>query len=235
MEAKAKPKRRRRSKAASSNGTTIQQPELVKLTTLKAHPRNYREHPDDQLEHIEASIREHGFYRNVVACRDGTILAGHGVVQASKRLGLKEVPAILLDVDPEDPRAIKVLTGDNTLSHLAEDDDRLLTELLKELHASDDLLGTGFDEQMLAMLAMVTRPESEIADKDEAAEWLGMPEFSTEAKRETLVIAFDSTAERDELVAQLGVIIKKKNGKVWSTWWPPREREDLGSVRFENE
>ena len=227
------PRRARAKKKAKTGKIKALMTETVPLDDLHPHPRNYRAHPADQLEHIEASIKEHGFYRNVVACRDGTILAGHGVVEASRRLGFSKVPVIRLEIEPDDPKALKLLAGDNTISHLAEDDDRALTELLRELSEKDDLLGTGFDDQMLANLLMVTRPASEIADLDEAAEWVGMPEFETEAKRISLVVCFDSEEERDALVEELGVIIKKKHGLTWSTWYPPREREDLGSVRFE--
>lgn len=47
------------------------------IDELRAHPRNYRRHPDDQLAHIMRSIELHGFYRAVVIARDGTVLAGH--------------------------------------------------------------------------------------------------------------------------------------------------------------
>jgi hypothetical protein len=216
-------------KAPKIHGT-----EMVSLDELKAHPDNYRTHPDDQLEHLAASIREHGFYRNVVTAKDLTVLAGHGVVEACRLLGLKQIPVTRLKIKPDAPQALKVLAGDNTISHLAEDDDRVLTELLKGLGETDDLLGTGFDDQMLAALLMVTRPASEIPDLDHAAEWVGMPEFETEQERIRLVVSFDTEAERDELIEQLALIVKKKHGLTWSTWWPPRGKNDLGSVRFDD-
>jgi ParB-like chromosome segregation protein Spo0J len=58
--------------------------EQASLTDLKPHPRNYRTHSDDQLKHLIQSIKEHGFYRNVVVIKDGTILAGHGRFLESK-------------------------------------------------------------------------------------------------------------------------------------------------------
>jgi ParB-like chromosome segregation protein Spo0J len=69
-------------------------PEDVALDDLKPHPRNYQQHPDDELAHIMESIKTHGFYRNVVIARDGTILAGHGVTQAARKLGYTHVPVI---------------------------------------------------------------------------------------------------------------------------------------------
>src|SRR2546430_11899104 len=131
----------------------IKQNRVVPIDMLKPHPRNYRKHPDDELEHIMESIRTHGFYRNIVLAKDGkTILAGHGVVEAARRLGYKEIPAILIDYEPDDPHALKVLVSDNEIAHLAESNDRALTELLREVANAGDLLGTGYDEMMLANL-----------------------------------------------------------------------------------
>ena len=150
----------------------------VSVSELKPHPKNYRAHPDDQLEHIIQSIKDNGHYRNVVVAQDNIILAGHGVVKASSKMGLESIPVVQLDVPHDDPKAIKVLTGDNEIAHLGLVDDRLLTELLKEVKDYDmnGLLGTGYDDAMLASLVMVTRPKSEIEDFDAAAEWVGMPE-----------------------------------------------------------
>ena len=209
---------------------------MVALSDLRPHPRNYRGHPEDQLAHIEASIKEHGFYRNVVACKDGTVLAGHGVVEASKRLGLTEIPVIRLNIKPDDPRAIKVLTGDNTLAYLADNDDRALTELLKEIHETGDLLGTGFDDQMLAALAMVTRPASELANKDAANEWLGMPEHSNGTEEIKLYIRFRSEEDRTKLLRDtLGIENPRVRENIPTIWWPPREINDLSSVEFQGD
>ncbi len=125
--------------------------EDVSLDTLKSHPRNYRAHPDDEIEHLMESIRSNGVYRNVVIAQDGTILAGHGVVTAARRLGLETLPVYRTSYGPDDLRAIKLLVSDNEISHLAMSDDRALTELLRELKEADiDLLGTGYDDMMLA-------------------------------------------------------------------------------------
>ena len=203
---------------------------MVDISKLKDHPRNYRDHPDDQLEHIMQSLREHGFYRNIVCAEDMTILAGHGVVKAAKKLGLTQAPVIKLPIDPEDARALKVLAGDNELSHLAIDDDRLLSELLKEIADTDvnGLLGTGYDEMMLANLVMVTRPESEIRNFDEAAAWVGMPEYGREAERLKLVMYFASDADREDFSKRLGLNLNEKSK---SAWWPPREDDDVSSLK----
>jgi len=108
-------------------------PVLLPLASLKSHPRNYRIHPPDQLAHLEESIRTHGFYRNVVASRDGTILVGHGVVMAAARLGMDEVPVITLDMDSTDPRALLLMAADNEIGRLAQTDNAALSKLLESL------------------------------------------------------------------------------------------------------
>lgn len=37
--------------------------EVVKISKLRAHARNYRGHPESQVSQLEASIRQHGVYR----------------------------------------------------------------------------------------------------------------------------------------------------------------------------
>ena len=209
--------------------------ETVPLSSLKPHPRNYRNHPPDQLAHIIRSIEEHGIYRNVVVARDSTILAGHGVVKALTQMGRDEVPILRLPIDPESPQALKVLAGDNEIGHLAEVDDRMFTEILKEIKDLGELLGTGYDDMMLANLVYVTRPESEIADLDEAAQWAeaGMPEFANGALPFKLVISFRTESDRAEFVEQCSLRILKREAKTWATWWPYRDAEDSSSLRFE--
>lgn len=205
------------------------------IAGLKPHPRNYRSHPDDQRQHIVRSLSEHGMYRNVIAARDGTILAGHGVIEAARDAGLDEVPVVRLDVEPDSAAAIRVLTGDNFLEHLAVDDDRLLADLLREVRDIDvdGLIGTGFDDQMLAALVYVTRPESEVASRDDADQWVGMPEFDPVGLPFKIVVNCETEAGRLEAMEALGsqAPTKKYRG-VWSCWWPPRGRLDIGSVRF---
>jgi len=232
---------------AAKNGNGHKQsgrPDIFKLETvaiadLHPHPRNYRTHPDDEIEHLMASIREHGIYKNVVVARDGTILAGHGVVQAAAKMELKSVPVIRLDIEPNEPRALKVLAGDNEIGHLSEIDDRMLTEILKEINDIDldGLLGTGFDEKMLANLVFVTRPENEIRDYNEAAAWVGMPEYE-EGDRSTdlkIVINFRNEADRAEFAEKFGLNFTKKMSTAWTMRWPPHERQDVSSVKFVGE
>lgn len=214
------------------------QHEMVKVTDLKPHPENYREHPADQIEHLKESIKEHGFYRNVVVAKEGTILAGHGVVLACQELGIDEIPVVRLPVKPNDLRALKVLIGDNEIGRLSSMDDRQLTNLLKKIRDVDEdaLTGTGFDKQKLAALLMVTRTQDEIKNFDAAAEWVGMPEFSPGSRQYELNVVFRTADDRKAFVKQAGIdesfLRTFSNDFKWATRWPPKEDDDLSALFF---
>lgn len=215
---------------------------MVKVDSLRPHPRNFRTHPDDQLVHIEASMREHGVYRNVVVSSDDVILAGHGVVQAAVKLGIATIPVVRIGAKHDSRQALKLLTGDNEIEHLGVDDDRVLTELLKEIKETADgkdnaLLGTGYDEKMLAALLMVTRTSDEIADFDAAAEWSGMPDYdesAIDAPFAKVIVTFHSESDVRSFSEKLGIEYPKNvAGKkyAWSFWYPPRKKDCLASVK----
>ena len=206
--------------------------ELVDIKQLKPHPRNYQTHPEYQLRHIQKSIETHGFYRNVVVAKDYTILAGHGVVEASQRMGIDKIPVHIVDVEPDDAKAIQILTGDNEINNLAVVNDRLLTELLKEIMTEDtgNLIGTGFDESQLASLVMITRPSHEIKDKNEAAEWLGMPEWENSTEPLKVIVSFESAEDRERFFEQLEYDNYTDSTK--SIWYPYKPKDDTGSIEF---
>jgi hypothetical protein len=209
--------------------------QIVKIDTLKNHDRNYREHHDDQIAHLMQSIKQNGFYKNIVVAQDNTILAGHGIIKAARKLGMTEISIIKLDIDPESPQALKILAGDNEVGRLAEIDDRSLSEILKKVKDDDidGLLGTGYDEMMLANLVMVTRHGKEIANINEAAEWVGMPDYQAKEDPIKIAIQFRSEEDREQFATLTKMKMGKEGGTTWSCWWPPRENEDISSVKYE--
>jgi aryl carrier-like protein len=200
------------------------QVESVAVDRLKPHPKNYRTHPPEQIAHLVGSIRAHGIYRNVVVARDNTILAGHGIVEAAKKAGLKTIPVRRLDVDAQDPVALNVLVGDNEIAHLSESDDRVLTDLLRKIKAEGvrNLLGTGFDEMRLAHLLYETRAEGEIKDFNEAAAMAGVPGYQKNGNPIQLIIYFDDKVARERLVRVAKLKKVEGKGKAWFAKWPQR-------------
>jgi hypothetical protein len=204
---------------------------------LKDHPRNYQQHPEDQVSHIRGSLRKHGFWKNVVIAEDGTILAGHGLVKSARAEGRTTVPVIRKMIAPDSPEALEIMTGDNEMARLAERDDRALTELLRDIRESEpshDLIGTGFDDAMFANLVMVTRPKDEIATFNEAAEWIGMPGYETDGDEQDsirLIVHFRNPEDRAEFLTKVGLELSE-NAR--TTWYPAKSgKDDVNNLRFE--
>lgn len=84
---------------------------------------------------------------------------------------------------------------------------------------------------MLANLAMVTRPASEIADFDAAAEWVGMPEYHSDSPEYVVIIRFESPDDRAMCFRKLDIPAEQEGRR--SIWYPPRDTVDRSSVKFE--
>ncbi len=124
----------------------VQQPPAA----LHNNPRNARTHSERQIGQIMASIRRFGFTSPVLVTAEKMIVAGHGRVEAARRLGLTEVPTIALDgLSPEELRAY--VLADNKLALNAGWDEEMLRIELGELCSIDldfeiDLTGFGAAE-----------------------------------------------------------------------------------------
>lgn len=70
--------------------------EQRKVADLIPFARNSRTHSDEQIAQIAASIREFGWTNPLLVDADNGILAGHGRLLAARKLGMSEVPVIVL-------------------------------------------------------------------------------------------------------------------------------------------
>lgn len=202
------------------------------ISDLKPHPKNYKKHPEDQLQHLINSIKENGIYRTIIISNDNYILAGHGVVEACKKLNLKKVPTLQLNIDSNNIKALKLLTADNEVSHLGEVNERELSEILKDILDKDTLLGTGYDEMMLSNLIFITRPKDEIDSINAAQEWVGLPEYERSVNPEKITVSFENKEDRNEFAKKLGIRLTEKTKSIW---FPYREDDDVKSIEFTDE
>lgn len=122
------------------------------LDRLRAYARNPRTHSDAQVAQIAASIVEFGWTNPVLVAGDGTVIAGHGRLDAARRLGLSMVPVLVFDHLSEAQRRAYVI-ADNKLALNAGWNDELLAAELHALNGDGfNLELTGFDETELERL-----------------------------------------------------------------------------------
>ena len=126
--------------------------EQVPVAQLKPYPRNARTHPERQIAALVAAITEYGFNTPVLIDADDVLIAGHGRIEAAKRIGMADVPAVRKsDLSPEQVRALRL--ADNRIAAEAGWDEELLAEELAELRDLQvDFGSIGFDNEELARL-----------------------------------------------------------------------------------
>lgn len=120
--------------------------EMRPVVELIPYVRNAREHSDDQVQQLRASLREFGFVAPLLIDAQGNILAGHGRLLAAKAEGMTEVPCVLVEHLTDTQRRAYIL-ADNRLAEQASWNTALVSLELQELQdAGFDLALTGFDE-----------------------------------------------------------------------------------------
>lgn len=99
--------------------------EYVEVKKLKPYERNAKKHPKSQIDRIAKSIDEFGFNEPIIIDDKGLIIAGHGRLEAAKKLGLDVVPCV-------------------RLSHLSEEEKKAYNLISNKLNMS-----SGFDIELL--------------------------------------------------------------------------------------
>ena len=114
--------------------------------------RNARTHSDEQVAQIAASIAEFGWANPILAGADGIIIAGHARLLAARKLGLTEVPVIVLDHLSDTQRRALVI-ADNRLALNAGWDEEMLRVELESLREGEfDLDLLGFTDEEIELL-----------------------------------------------------------------------------------
>lgn len=122
------------------------------ISDLIPFARNSRTHSDAQIAQIAASIREFGWTNPLLIDEAGGIIAGHGRLLAARKLGLVDVPCIVLD-GLTDAQKRALVIADNKLALNAGWDAELLSSEIAGLGEDGfDLSLLGFNEDELAAL-----------------------------------------------------------------------------------
>lgn len=139
--------------------------DIVKIKKLRDHPGNPNKHNDKQIGLLANIITEQGWRRPIVVSeRSGFIVAGHGRLQAARRLALTEVPIDYQQYD-SDESEIADLIADNRIAELADLYLPDVKSLIHEIdHGAFDLELTGYSiadiEELMAPASDVTPDET---------------------------------------------------------------------------
>ena len=114
------------------------------VAALKPSARNPRTHTEKQIRQIAASIEAFGWTNPILVDTEGGVIAGHGRLEAAKRLGIAHVPTICLaEMSAAQKRAYVI--ADNRLAELAGWDEALLAMELQTLTT----IGLDFDIEII--------------------------------------------------------------------------------------
>lgn len=141
---------------------------IKKISDLLPYTQNSRTHSDDQINQIAASIKEFGFTNVVLIDEDNGIIAGHGRIEAAKKLSMGEVPCIVLSGLTKAQKKAYIIADNQLALNAGWDLDTLKLELetLKELDFDIDLLG--FDGDFIDDLLF--EETDGLTDEDEVPE-----------------------------------------------------------------
>lgn len=119
-----------------------------KVQDLIPYINNSRTHSEEQVNQIVASINEFGFTNPLLIDEKDNIIAGHGRLMASKKLGMEEVPCIVLKGLTEAQKKAYIIADNKMALNAGWDEELLKIELenLKELDFDLDLTGFNVDE-----------------------------------------------------------------------------------------
>lgn len=127
---------------------------LTPVKDLRPYPRNARTHSKKQIRQIADSIDRFGFTNPVLIDDANMILAGHGRVEAAKRLGMRDVPCLRLTTMSNAEKRAYILADNKIALNAGWDEDLLAGELEFILSDVDEIdIGvTGFSVSEIDMI-----------------------------------------------------------------------------------
>jgi DNA modification methylase len=128
---------------------------------------NPRTHSKEQIASIAASIKEWGWTNPILVGADDDIIAGHARLAAAQKLGMTEVPVIVLaHLSPAQRRALVIADNQLSIAGAGWDEEMLRIELatLQEEDYNLDLVG--FDDVELKRLLEAQDAAEGLTDED---------------------------------------------------------------------
>ena len=67
-----------------------------KLADIVPYANNTKKHDETQIKNVAESIKKYGWVQPIVIDNDGTIVIGHCSAVAAEKLGIEEVPRVVV-------------------------------------------------------------------------------------------------------------------------------------------
>lgn len=116
-----------------------------KLADIVPYANNTKKHDETQIKNVAESIKKYGWVQPIVIDNDGTIVIGHCRALAAERLGIEEVPCVVVsDLTEDEINALRIV--DNKTNESPWDFDLLSAEL-PEIDLSDFEFDFGLDKK----------------------------------------------------------------------------------------
>lgn len=144
------------------------------IDKLIPYARNSRTHSDEQVSQIAASIKEWGWTTPVLVDEDGSIIAGHGRIQAARRLQITQVPVMVARGWTEAQKRAYVIADNKLALNAGWDNDLLALEFAELGEAGFDLELTGFTDDEIKAMMPVEVTEG-MSDEDDVPEVPSQP------------------------------------------------------------
>lgn len=116
-----------------------------KLSDIVPYANNTKKHDETQIKNVAESIKKYGWVQPLVIDDDGTIVIGHCRALAAERLGIEEVPCVVVsDLTEDEINALRIV--DNKTNESPWDFDLLSAEL-PEIDLSDFEFDFGIEDE----------------------------------------------------------------------------------------
>lgn len=116
-----------------------------KLADIVPYANNTKKHDETQIKNVAESIKKYGWVQPIVIDNDGTIVIGHCRALAAERLGIEEVPCVVVsDLTEDEINALRIV--DNKTNESPWDFDLLSAEL-PEIDLSDFEFDFGIEDE----------------------------------------------------------------------------------------
>ena len=170
---------------------------IMPVEDLMPYENNSRTHSEEQIDQVVASIKEFNFTNPILIDEQNGIVAGHGRLMAANKLGMREVPCIVMSGLTEAQKKAYIIADNQLALNAGWDLDMLKLEIeaLDDLEFDIDLLG--FDNDFMDL---INDEDGDIGDIED------MSEFN---EKINFIVECDDLVELSQVQHKLGVQGKK--------------------------